>query len=127
MQKHEDRHQLWTHALAINGSPKFSLYLKTSILRPDVPMLSRTQVLNVFAYVKKLPNVTVDDIAELDAHLAEAPMRLTTMGVDPKTKQASLILMPSFTRKLGHWVQHNNEAFFVYPSFCDPTCRPCKV
>ena len=37
-------------------------------------------------------------------------MRLTTMGVDLETKQASLIPMSSFIGKLGHWAQLNTEA-----------------
>ena len=102
MQKHEDQHKLWVHALAIYGSSAFVINLKTSRSRPDVPRLSRTPVLNVFAYVQKLPNVTGDDISELDAHLAQAPMRLATVGVDPETKQASLIRMSPFVWKLGH-------------------------
>ena len=51
--------------------------------------------MHVSAYIQKLPNVTGDDILALDAHLAQAPMRLKAMGVDPETKQASLILMSS--------------------------------
>ncbi len=43
------------------------------------------------------------------AQLAKASMRLATMGVDPETKQACLILMSSFAGKLGHWAQHNIE------------------
>jgi len=39
-------------------------------------------------------------------------MQLTTMGVDPKAKQASLILMSSFIGKLRHWAQQNNEALY---------------
>ena len=39
-------------------------------------------------------------------------MQLTTMGVDPETKQASLILVSSFTGKLGPWAQHNIEALY---------------
>jgi len=39
-------------------------------------------------------------------------MRLTTMGVDPKTKQASLILMSSFVGMLGNWAQQNTEALY---------------
>ena len=39
-------------------------------------------------------------------------MRLTTMDVDPQTKQASLIRMSSLTGKLGHWAQHNIEALY---------------
>ena len=54
---------------------------------------------------RRIFNVTGVDIATLDVHLAHAPMRLTTIGVDPETKQASLILMSSFTGKLRHW--HN--------------------
>ena len=56
-----------------------------------------------FAYIQKLPNLTSDDILELDAHLDHAPMRLAAMGVDLESEQASLILMYSFTGKLGHW------------------------
>ena len=112
MQKHEDRYQLWAHALAICGSDKVAFNLRTSRFKPG-PVLSRTHVLNVFAYIQKLPNITGDDIAALDAHLAQAPMRLTAIGVDPETKQASLILMFSFTAgKLGHWAQHNIEALY---------------
>jgi hypothetical protein len=109
MQKFEDRHQLWTHALAMCGSDKVAFNLRTSILRQG-PVLSRTHVMNVFAYIQKLPNINGDDIAALDIHLAQAPMRLTTMGVDPTTKQASLIFMSSFTGKLGRWAQQNTEA-----------------
>ncbi len=69
-------------------------------------------MLHISAYIQKLPNINGDDIATLDAHLTQAPMRLTTMGVDPATKQASLILMSSFTRKLGHWAQQNVEALY---------------
>ena len=112
MQKHEDRRKLWTHALDMYGSSKVAFNLRTSKLRPDVPKWYGTPILNVSAYIKKLFYVTDDDISELDAHLAQAPMRLTTMGVDPETKQASLILMSSFTVKLGHWAQHNTEALY---------------
>jgi hypothetical protein len=66
--------------------------------------------LNVSAYIQKLPNVAGDDIPSLDSHLVQAPMRLTTIGVDPETKQASLILMCSFTRRLGHKAQQNTGA-----------------
>ena len=100
MQKHEDRHQLWAHALAIYGSDKVAFTLTTSRFRPGVPRLFETPLMNVFAYIQKLPNVIGDDISALDAHLDEAPMRLTTMGVDPETKQASLILMSLL---LGSW------------------------
>jgi hypothetical protein len=34
------------------------------------------------------------------------------MGVDPNTKQASLIVMASFSGKLGHWAQHHTEALY---------------
>ena len=70
MQKHEDRHQLWAHALAIYGSDKFALSLRTSRFRPGVPILFGTHVMNISAYIQKLSNVTGDDIATLDAHLA---------------------------------------------------------
>ena len=55
-------------------------------------------------------------------------MRLTTMGVDPETKQASLILMSSFTGKLGHWAQHNIEALYSLNSVTQLVdLRTCKV
>ena len=91
---------------------RFFINLRTSRSKLDVPRLSRTPVLNVSAYIQKLPNVIGDDISELDAYLAYVPMRLTTIGVDPETKQASLILMSSFTRELGHWAQHNTETLY---------------
>jgi hypothetical protein len=112
MQIHEDRHQMWAHALAIYGSDKVGFSLRTSRFRPSVPTLSGALAMNVFAYIQKLPNVTGDDISALDARLAQTPMRLTTMGVDPETKQASLILMSSLTGKLGHWAQQNIEALY---------------
>ena len=106
------RHKLWSHALAINGSSNLALSLKSSNRRTDVPRLFGAHVTKVSAYIQKLPNVTSDNISELDAHLAQAPMKLTNMGVDPETKQAILVLMPSFTRTLGHWAQRNNEAMY---------------
>ena len=46
MQKFEDWHLLWTHALAILGSDKVAFNLRTSILQPG-PALFGTPVLNV--------------------------------------------------------------------------------
>ncbi len=89
-----------------------AFYLKTSNVRADVPKLSGTTVLNVFACIQKLPNLTNEDISKHDAHLAPAPMRQTTMGVDPETKQASIIILSSFIVKLRHWAQHNTEALY---------------
>ena len=97
MQKHDDQHKLWALALAIYGSSKMAFNLKISNHILDVPKLSKTLMFYVLAYIQKLPNVSGDDIPKLDAHLAHAPMRLIAMCVDPKTKQASLILMSSFT------------------------------
>ncbi len=92
MQKHEDKHQLWAQALAIYGLDKVAFNLRASRFRPDVLTISGTPIMNVSAYIQKLPNVNGEDIATLDAHLAQAPMRLTTMGVDLETKQANFNL-----------------------------------
>jgi hypothetical protein len=66
-------------------------------------------VVSISNYIQKLPNVNGDNLTELDSHFTQAPIKLTTMGVDPETRQASLILMFYFTRKLGHWAQQNTE------------------
>ena len=60
MQKHDDQHKLWAHAFSIYGSSAFAFGLKTCISILDVPRLSGTPVLNISAYVQKLPNVTGD-------------------------------------------------------------------
>jgi len=75
--------------MAIYGSCAFTFSLRATKSRSRVPMLSGTSTLNVSAYIQKIPNVTSDDIPELDAHLAQVPMRLTAMGVDPEAKQGS--------------------------------------
>jgi len=56
--------------------------------------------------------VNGDNLTELDSHLAQAPSKLTTMGVDHDSRQASLILMSSFTRKVGHWLRQNTEVLY---------------
>ncbi len=86
--------------------------MKESNRKPDCIALSRTPVVNVSSYSQKLPNAIGDNIPELDVHFAQAPTRLTAMGVDLETIQASLIIMSSFTRKLGQWAQHNIEALY---------------
>ena len=35
------------------------------------------------------------------------------MGVDPDTRQASLILMSSFTGKMGHWAHQNTKVLYI--------------
>jgi len=47
--------------------------------------------------VRKLSNANGDNLDDLDPHLAQTPMKLTTMGVDPKTKQVTFILISCFT------------------------------
>jgi hypothetical protein len=126
MQKHEDRHQLWAHASAIYGSSNVAFNMRTSRLRSDVSKLSRTLVMYVSAYIQNLPNVTCDDMLELDVHLTHAPMRLPVIGVDLEFKQASLILMSSFTWRLGHWAQQDTEVLYK-SNLCDPIFRPCKI
>jgi hypothetical protein len=61
-------------------------------------------------------------------------MKLISVGLDRDTKQASLVLMSSFTKTLGHRVQHdtkvlNNLIFlsllveFVRSSFVKKDCQ----
>ena len=51
MQKHEDRHQMWAHALAIYGSSNVAFNMRTLKFIPNVAKLSGTQVLNVSTYI----------------------------------------------------------------------------
>jgi hypothetical protein len=62
MQMHDYQHILWAHTLAIYGSCEMTFNLKTSNNRADDPKLYRTPVVNISAYIQKLPNVTGDDI-----------------------------------------------------------------
>jgi hypothetical protein len=117
MQKHDDQHKMWAHALDIYSSSQFSFSLAASLSRPHVPILTGASVVNVSNYVQKLPNVNGDNLTELDSHSAQAPIKLTTMGVDPETKQASLILMLSFTGKIGHWA-HQLPRFCITLTLC---------
>ena len=61
---------MWAHALAIYGSDKVAFNLKASRFRPSVPTLFGTHVMNVSAYIQKIPNVNGEDMPALDAHLA---------------------------------------------------------
>ncbi len=58
----------------------------------------------MFLRISKLPNCIGDGITPLDAHVAQAPMRPTTMGVDHETKQASQIscLLSPESWDIGH-------------------------
>jgi len=69
-------------------------------------------VLSVSNYIQKLPNVNGYNLSELDYHLAHPPIKLTTMGVDPYTRQANFIQMSSFTGKLGHGAYQNTEVLY---------------
>ena len=112
MQKHDDKHKMWAYALAIYSSTQFSVLLAASQRRPNVPKLIETSIVGISNYIQKLPNVNGDNLNELDSHLAQAPIKLATMGVDPDTKQASLILMSFLTGKLGHWAHQNTEVLY---------------
>jgi hypothetical protein len=112
MHKHEDQHKMWAHALAIYISTQFSVLLAASQRRPNVPRLKEAPVVGISNYIQKLPNVNGDNLNELDSHLAQAPIKFTSMGIDPDTRQASLILMSSFTGKLGHWAHQNTEVLY---------------
>ena len=49
-------------------------------------MLFGAPVINVSTYIRKLlANVSDDNISELETHLAQVPMKVTAMGVDPET------------------------------------------
>jgi hypothetical protein len=74
-----------------------------------VPKLTGAPVVGISNYIQKLPNVNGYNLTELDSHLAQAPIKLTTMGIDKDTRQANLILMLSFTENPGHWTQQNSE------------------
>jgi len=112
MQKHDDKHKMWAHALAIYSSTQFSFSLDASQRRPNLPKLIGAPVVGISNYIQKLSHVNGDNLIELDSHLAQASIKLTTMGFDPDTRQANLILMSSFTGKLGHWAQQNTEVLY---------------
>ena len=78
-------------------------------------------VINVSTCIQKLLTVIGDNITELDAHLAPAPMELTAMSVDPETIQASLILMSSFTRNKIGTLSTTTYRGFVWFNLCNPT------
>ena len=65
-------------------------------------------MVSVSKYIQKLPNVNGDNLTELDSHLAQAPIKLSTMGIEP----TKLIIMSSTTGKLRHWAQHNTEVWY---------------
>jgi hypothetical protein len=103
---------MWTHALAIYSPAQFSLMMAASQRRPNVPKMTGAPVVSISNYMQKLPNVNDDNLTELDSYLAQSPIKLTTMDVDPDTRQASLILMSSFTGKLGHWAHQNTAVLY---------------
>ena len=47
MQKYDDQHKMWAHALAIHSSTKFSLMLAASQRRPNVPELTEAPVVGI--------------------------------------------------------------------------------
>jgi hypothetical protein len=51
MQKHNDQHRMWAHALAIYSSTKFSVLLAASQRRPNVPKLAETPIVCIFNYI----------------------------------------------------------------------------
>jgi len=112
LQKHDDQHKMWAHALAIYSSTQSSLMLAASQRRPNVPKMTGAPFVSISNYIQKLPNVNGDNLTELDSHLALSPIKLTTMDVDPYTRQANLILISSFTGKLGHWAHQNTEVLY---------------
>jgi hypothetical protein len=112
MQKHDDQHKIWAHAVAIYSSTQSSMMLAASQRRPNVPKLTYAPVVGIFNYIQKLPNVNGDNLTELDSHLSQAPIKLKAMGVDPDTRQASLILTSSFTWKIRHWAHQNTEILY---------------
>jgi len=70
MQKHDDPHKMWAHALAISRSTQFFMMLASSQRRPNVPKLIGAPVASVSNYIPKLPNANGDNLTELDSHLA---------------------------------------------------------
>jgi len=89
MQKHDDQHKMGAHALAIYSSTQFSFSLVASQRRPNVPKLTRAPVVSVSNYIQKLPNVNGYNLTELSSHLAQAPIQLTVIGVDPHDSSSS--------------------------------------
>jgi hypothetical protein len=59
--------------------------LAASQRRPNLPKLTGAPVVSVSNYIQKLPNVNGDNLTELDSHLAQTPIELTAMGVEPDT------------------------------------------
>ena len=53
MQKHDDQHQMWAHALAIYSSTQISMMLVASQRRPNVPKLTGAPVASVSNYIQK--------------------------------------------------------------------------
>jgi len=88
------------------------MMLAASQRRPNAPKITGAPVVSISNYIQKLPNANRVNLTERDSHLAQAPIKLTSMVVDPNTRQASLILMSSFTGKLGHWAHHNTDVLY---------------
>jgi hypothetical protein len=66
------------------------MILVVSRPHPRVPNLNGIAEIDDSNQIQKLPDVNGDNLSELY-------MKLTAMGVDPKTKHASFTMMYSFT------------------------------
>jgi hypothetical protein len=86
MQKHDDQHKMREHALAVYNSTDFFVLLAASQRRPNVPKLIGAPIVGISNNNKKLPNMNGDNLNELYSHLAQTPIKLTAMGVDPNTR-----------------------------------------
>jgi len=83
-----------------------------SRIQPYIPQLIGANIVKASNCIKKLSNVNGDNVAELVSHLPWAAMKLMAMDLDPKAKQAILILMSSFSGKLGHWAEKNTKVLY---------------
>ena len=90
--------------------------LKAKVPAKDLDMnrhlLQSTETVNMSRFLQKLEHCNGEDSTKLHNHLKQLKSKIQGFGINPDSKQGVVVLVSSFTGKLGNWASdHSTEIY----------------
>jgi hypothetical protein len=107
MRDFSDENGLWAAVLTV---------LKTRVPAKDLDMnrhlLESTDTVNMSRFLQKLEHCNGEDSTKLHNHFKQSILKIKGFGINPDSKQGVVVLVSSFTGKLGNWASdHSTEIY----------------
>ncbi len=82
---------------------------------------------NMIRFLQKIEHCNGEDSVKLNKHLKQSRLKIQGFGINPDTNQAVVVLVSSFTGKLGNWASDHSAEIYDMKTTLDELIAYVRV